>query len=230
MGIPKHLLALQNRQTSQRKEYPLLLHLLLCHHEFQTKLNNATSRICISTRDKEQQAEIERLLSSLDLPHNLNVCFIQDEHIDMGPVAGLLAAHTYSATQSWLVSGCDYPLLSVLALDQLHESHMSEDAAITCFVNDEGFEEPLLAVWTPLSLRAMNEMAAIARKEGRNLGPSQVIRALRKLDSKQEEAQSVHGKNVNLIKPTNSSWLTNANTPEEWYQSQRSIPRLYPTS
>lgn len=230
MGIPKHLLILSNSGSNRQTEYPLLVHLLLCHHEFQSKLNQSTSNIHISTRDTEQQAKVERLLSSLNLPHNLHVHYLQDEYIDTGPVAGLLAAYAYEPTQSWLVSGCDYPLLSVSALNQLYESHTSEDAAITCFLNDDGFAEPLLAIWTPSSLRVMHEMAAAARNERRNLGPSQVIRALERLDAKDERAPLTNGNHVNPIKPMDSAWLINVNTPEEWYQIQNSIPTSYPTS
>lgn len=229
MGIPKHLLVLQEHDSSPQTEHPLLVHLLLCHHRFQSRLSDSTSHIYISTRDEEQRTEIEGLLLSLDLPHDMNIYYVRDEHINAGPVAGLLAAYAYDTSRLWLVSGCDYPLLSASALNQLYESHVSEDAAITCFLNEDGFEEPLLAIWTPSSLQVMCEMAAVARDECRNLGPSQVIRALRRLDSRDERAPA-SGTRVNLITPMDSSWLTNVNTPEEWYRSQKSIPKSYPIS
>jgi molybdopterin-guanine dinucleotide biosynthesis protein A len=64
--------------------------------------------------------------------------------VDIGPAASLLAAHAHDADPHWLVLACDYPLVTVEALRQLREEF---EELVTCFVNRDGFVEPLAAAW-----------------------------------------------------------------------------------
>ena len=216
MGVPKHTLTLPPSAEGQGVEQPLLVSLLLHHHKFQLTLENTTSTICISTRDDHQKAEVQQLLDLHVLPKGMELHFVQDELIDSGPAAGLLAAYVYDSTVSWLVSGCDYPCLSVAAFRQLYVSHEVHAATVTCFVNSKGFAEPLLAIWTSDALEFLGDMVSAARREGRNLGPTQVIRVLQQRPLITGHVLPGHRTNVNLLKPLDASCLTNVNTPAEW--------------
>lgn len=119
----------------------------------------------------------------------------EDKHkdrTDIGPAAGLLAAHRQDPTATWLVSACDYPLLTPAALWQLRHEASGE---LTCFQNSDGFYEPLLGIWTPGALQDLyrNVQKGI-------LGPRAVVEQLQ----------------VRPIRPHDDRWLFNANTPEEW--------------
>jgi molybdopterin-guanine dinucleotide biosynthesis protein A len=115
---------------------------------------------------------------------------------DIGPAAGLLAAHNYDTAATWLVIACDYPLLESTAVEQLVESY--EEPA-TCFRNEEGFGEPLLGIWSPQALRSLKRNV----ENGRS-GPNYT---LKHLGSK-------------LIAPTRKEWLINVNTKQEWKAAQ----------
>ncbi len=111
---------------------------------------------------------------------------------DIGPAAGLLAAHRQDPTATWLVAACDYPLLTSAALWQLRQEASGE---LTCFQNTDGFYEPLLAIWTPGALQNLQQNV----RKG-ILGPRAVVEQLQ----------------VRPIRPHDHRWLFNANTPEEW--------------
>lgn len=120
-----------------------------------------------------------------DRTHNLDI-------ESNGPAAGLLAAYNFSPTTTWLVAGCDYPLLKTAALRQLVHEYI---APITCFSNSEGWCEPLLAIWSPAALQRLRENVLRGRS-----GPNAVIR-------------SIGGK---IIKPKEEDWIFGANTRHEW--------------
>lgn len=116
----------------------------------------------------------------------------QKEDDDIGPAAGLMAAYREDPTANWVVVACDFPLLTPAVLWQLRGSF---EGPVTCFVNKEGFFEPLLAIWTPEAFRRLewNVNDGI-------LGPSSVVRQL----------------GGNGIRPDKEEWLFNANTKAEW--------------
>lgn len=109
-----------------------------------------------------------------------------------GPAAGLLAAHAFSPKTTWLAVGCDYPLLTASALEQLIREYVPP---VTCFTNAEGFTEPLLAIWSPAALDTLQRNVM----EGRS-GPCATIKKSK-------------GK---VIRPTDEVWIFGANTKEEW--------------
>lgn len=118
---------------------------------------------------------------------------------EIGPAAGLLAAYYRDPTATWLVTACDYPLLRALALVQLQQEMTG---LVTCFYNDAGFCEPLLGIWTPQALQTLEEHV----QQG-ILGPKSTVR-------------KCHGK---LIRPQDSRWLFNTNTPDGWKQAMALI-------
>ena len=105
----------------------------------------------------------------------------------------LLAAYAYDPDACWLVMACDYPIVDEEALQQLLKAY---EAPVTCFVNGDGYAEPLLAVWNPV---ALGELAENLRM-GASVGPNRAVRAI----------------NEKLVEPERMEWLVGANTRDEW--------------
>ena len=116
-----------------------------------------------------------------------------NQHI--GPAGGLLAAHCHDPNAYWAVSACDYPLIT--ASDLLHLANEYEDP-VTAFQNSDGFLEPLMAIWSPAALQALQ-----ADVSNGQLSPTSTVDRLK-------------GKRVSPLK----EWsLFNTNTPREWRQA-----------
>jgi molybdopterin-guanine dinucleotide biosynthesis protein A len=118
---------------------------------------------------------------------------------EIGPSAGLLAAHQHDPGATWLIVACDFPLLDPAALRQLKEVYQDP---VTCFVNKDGFSEPLLAIWSSQALQALSENVLAGRA-----GPNYTIKRL----------------GAKLISPSEDEWIFNTNTPEEWEDAKRRI-------
>jgi len=89
--------------------------------------------------------------------------------IDIGPAAGLPAAHGHNADAHWLVLTCDYSFVTVEALRQLYEEL---EEPVACFVNRDRVAEPLVAAWAQRRRRGS--------RGGQSLFPSsrrQVVRS-----------------------------------------------------
>jgi molybdopterin-guanine dinucleotide biosynthesis protein A len=177
MGSPKHLL----RHIDGR---PLYEHTL-------EHLNHALPEAKTFYISLCEESQFEDIRS----PHlaSMNVKPLYDAtSISIGPAAGLLAAHAYSPTTTWLTVGCDYPLLTNEALEQLRDEYVPP---VTCFGNAQGFAEPLLGVWAPEAL------SQLARNVARGfLSPNKVVREM----------------NGKIVLPMDGRWITGANTPEDW--------------
>jgi molybdopterin-guanine dinucleotide biosynthesis protein A len=110
---------------------------------------------------------------------------------DMGPAAGLLAAHSIHPAEKWLVIACDYPLLSPAAFQQLI---LEYQPPLTCFVNESGIAQPLIGIWDEQALEKLKENVG----QGEN-GLESVVMEM--------EAK--------LVKPLREIWIMGANTREE---------------
>ncbi|KAH6673680.1 bifunctional molybdenum cofactor biosynthesis protein [Halenospora varia] len=111
---------------------------------------------------------------------------------DIGPAAGLLAAHSKLPDSKWIVLGCGYPVLPPPALQQLI---LEFQPPITCFVNESGLPEPLIGIWDAQALETLKGYLG----DGRNT-LEEVIPALK-------------GK---LVNPLRNEWIMGTNTKEEW--------------
>lgn len=87
---------------------------------------------------------------------------------------------------------CDYPFLKFDALQQLYDAY---EEPVTCFVNSQGWSEPLLGIWGPGALSKLKSNFG----EGYTR-PSKVAKELR----------------GRLVKPELESWIKGANTKGEW--------------
>jgi molybdopterin-guanine dinucleotide biosynthesis protein A len=157
------------------------------HDEIQTK--------GIKSRLRDPSQIFRTAQSTSDHPENpvpeLEPIF-DDQKEDIGPAAGLLAAHAKFPNSKWLVLGCDYPLLPPSALQQLIlEFH----SPVTCFLNESGFAEPLIAIWDFEALKKLKENVSNGR-----YGLNGVIK-------------QVGGR---MVKPLREEWIKGANTKEEW--------------
>jgi len=65
-----------------------------------------------------------------------------------GPMTGLLSVLDQQNEKALLVAGCDYPCLKRSDLLQLCNAR-EDGADAVCFINKEGFAEPLIAVYEP---------------------------------------------------------------------------------
>lgn len=184
MGSPKHLLPFADQ--------PLYAHLIqVIHAAFPDTHAVYISLAACSYVDENLRAgciSIPMATGTSQIVLNI----IQDTQEDIGPAAGLLAAHNHDANATWMVVACDYPSLEPPALRQLLENYESPG---TCFKNVDGFCEPLLGIWSPHALEALKENVEAGRT-----GPSYTIKCLK----------------AKLITPVSETWMTNVNTRQEW--------------
>lgn len=187
MGSPKHLLPLAKG--------PLYLHFIEILHEALPEIT--VHHVSLAERSilDDTLRNGTALLPSADdaTPVSIQLEIILDtSNRDIGPAAGLLAAHCLDPAATWLVIACDYPLLEAAAVRQLVQSY---EPPVTCFSNADGFSEPLLGIWSPNALGSLKENV----ENGRS-GPSFTTKKL----------------NGKLIVPTDQGWLVNVNTRQEW--------------
>ncbi|EON62444.1 hypothetical protein W97_01666 [Coniosporium apollinis CBS 100218] len=183
MGTPKHLLPFKDGE-------PVYKHLL---RQLREACPNAKS-VFVSLRDPQQMSGLTAVPGiATEILHD---GFWHQEQYrqgpDIGPAAGLLAAHKHSPHSHWLVLACDYPFVTTAALIHLNEQF---EEPLTCFKNEKGFVEPLIAIWSPQALRQLEDNV----RHGMT-GPT---RAVKMLDTK-------------AISPLEPRTLMNTNTKEEW--------------
>jgi molybdopterin-guanine dinucleotide biosynthesis protein A len=191
MGSPKHLLL--------RADQPLYLHLIQTLHAALPKIN--TYHISLADRSATDEilragkCQISGIHSSAPTTIAINT-IVDSVDEDIGPAAGLLAAHSRDPAATWLILACDFPFVEAATVEQLIKDY--EEPA-TCFRNEAGFIEPLLGIWSPQALRNLGENV----KAGHS-GPSYT---LKRLDSK-------------FLVPSHQEWLLNVNTKQEWEEAQ----------
>lgn len=118
-----------------------------------------------------------------------------DDQENLGPMAGLLAAHQRSPTHAWLALACDMPLMDEPTLRELIAQRDASKPA-TAFVSpvDDG-PEPLCAIYEPHAL------ADFARqiKAGQRIAPREQLKQMRFCQ----------------VRATNPEALRNINRPED---------------
>lgn len=85
---------------------------------------------------------------------------IVDRELEIGPLAGILAAQTEVPTAAWLVVACDLPRLDASTLDQLIQQRDTRRLATAFRSSSDGLPEPLCALYEPASAPAIAKYAA----------------------------------------------------------------------
>ena len=88
---------------------------------------------------------------------------IVDEHADLGPLAGIIAAQRRHPDSAWLVLACDLPFLDDAVLATLLAARDPDGDATAYRSAHDGLPEPLCAIWEPRSAAALLERAASGR-------------------------------------------------------------------
>ncbi|MGH8025094.1 MAG: NTP transferase domain-containing protein [Pseudoxanthomonas sp.] len=117
------------------------------------RLLSAHVQSCFVSLRRDQQAESIRAA----LPG------IFDEMEEIGPAAGLLAAHAAYPDAAWLVLACDLPLLQTSTLTDLIRARDGRHAAIAYRSPADGLPEPLCALWEPTALARLSQQAQAGR-------------------------------------------------------------------
>ena len=117
-----------------------------------------------------------------------------DVHEDIGPAAGLLAAHRAHPATAWLVLACDLPLLDDATLAALVEARDGQHVAVAYRSAYDDLPEPLCALWEPAALERLEAQVRAGRH-----GLREVLRSA----------------DVRLLPAPANGALDNINTPEE---------------
>src|SRR5258708_11753786 len=120
---------------------------------------------------------------------------IRDEHEDLGPIAGVLAAQARHPEVAWLALACDLPLLDEATLTHLLRARDPARTATAYRSSHDGLPEPLCAIYEPRSRAALAAYVA----QGRHC-PRKFLLSVDTL----------------LLDEPNPRALDNVNTPEEY--------------
>jgi molybdopterin-guanine dinucleotide biosynthesis protein A len=120
---------------------------------------------------------------------------IRDQHEDLGPIAGLLAAQAAHPQAAWLVLACDLPLLDAATLGHLIRRRAPARCATAYRSSHDGLPEPLCAIWEPHSAAPLAAYVARGRQCPRRF---------------------LLGSDALVIDEPNPQALDNVNTPEEY--------------
>jgi molybdenum cofactor guanylyltransferase len=88
---------------------------------------------------------------------------IRDRHENLGPIAGLLAAHAEHPEVAWLVLACDLPLLDGATLAYLVAARAPSRSATAFRSSHDGLPEPLCAIYEPAGSREIAAWVAAGR-------------------------------------------------------------------
>jgi molybdopterin-guanine dinucleotide biosynthesis protein A len=110
-----------------------------------TLLQSFLKEVYISCREEQQE-------NFSAYPH-----LVPDSVPFGGPSAGLLSAHALQLDTAWLVIACDLPLLSKQSLALLIQSRDTTKAATTFISPFNNLPEPLIAIWEPAGLTALQQ-------------------------------------------------------------------------
>jgi molybdenum cofactor guanylyltransferase len=136
----------------------------------------------------EQQAELDANYNTLP-----------DTFTGLGPYGAILSAFREDPDAAWLVVACDLPLLDLATLQHLQEHRNTSAIATTYASPQDGFPEPLIAIWEPKSYPVLLSFLA----QGYTC-PRKVLR----------------NSEIHLITAPDADALRNVNTPEELEQVQ----------
>jgi molybdopterin-guanine dinucleotide biosynthesis protein A len=124
----------------------------------------------------------------------VNYQTIPDSFLEAGPLEAILSVFQKDETCAWMVMACDMPLMDLQTLQYLQQQRDATKIA-TAFQNpDDGFPEPLAAIWEAKSYDLLK------------LYHQKQHKSLRKI---------LIENGAKLIEAPNHDALINANTPED---------------
>lgn len=150
-------------------------------------LRELCEEVYISCR-AEQQAHLEPAYSTLP-----------DTFTGLGPYGAILSAFREDPEAAWLVVACDLPLLDVATLHHLRQNRNPSAIATAYASPEDGFPEPLMAIWEPKSYPVLLSFLA----QGYTC-PRKVLR----------------NSETHLLPAPEADALRNVNTPEQLEQVQ----------
>lgn len=98
-----------------------------------------------------------------DEPLRASLPQIIDQHADLGPLAGIIAAQRQQPRSAWLVLACDLPFLDDSVLATLVAGRDPSADATAYRSAHDGLPEPLCAIWEPRTAAALLEHATAGR-------------------------------------------------------------------
>lgn len=159
------------------------------HGENQTNyvtklLSGLCDQVYVSVREKRPE------LKSLQ---------IEDKFLDFGPMGGILSAMRQDPEAAWLVMACDLPFATKETLEYLI-SHRNPFRNATAYQSiEDGFPEPLCAIYEPKSMLALLCFLGLGYHCPRKM---------------------MINSRVELLSLPNKDWLKNANTMEEFQKAK----------
>jgi molybdopterin-guanine dinucleotide biosynthesis protein A len=119
---------------------------------------------------------------------------IADSFLEAGPLEAILSAFQKDETGAWMVIACDMPLMDLQTLKYLQQQRDTTKIATVFQNSDDGFSEPLAAIWEAKSYDLLKFYHQKQRK------------SLRKI---------LIENGAKLIEAPNHDALMNANAPED---------------
>lgn len=201
LQFPDGLLAFEHALITIHHSIPTAFTIYVSLHD-ESQLGGIQFRLDFANRSASPTqfpAETSDEYSHSSRPPALETILDSPDLGDIGPAAGLLAAHVAHPTATLLVLGCDYPLLPPAALQQLM---LEYEPPLTCFVNAEGITEPMIAIWSPEALHSLAEEVT--------KGYSGLNRVVSILGGKK-------------VRPLRETWIKGCNSREEWEEILRGL-------
>lgn len=112
-------------------------------------LQACCQRTFISIRSGQERGEVVA-----DYP------WIEDQHRDIGPLGGILAAQNAHQDCAWLVLACDLPFVDELVLNDLIAGRNPDRLATAYRSSENQLPEPLCAIYEPASRATLEENLA----------------------------------------------------------------------
>jgi molybdopterin-guanine dinucleotide biosynthesis protein A len=165
--------------------------------------------VVVSVRDDAQLKRIREQFGS-DWPSDRVRLVFDAPDRDIGPAAGLLAAHASLPDTTFLVLAIEFPLVASSALPTLLAAHTSaHDSPITTYMHaSDGAPEPFMAVWTPPALQRILQNV----ESGGKTGACAAAKGIWKDRTGGEGMKEGQG----MIRFPDERWLVNTNTKEQW--------------
>lgn len=160
-------------------------------YEGHSLLSRVVAVVAAAVSDVRVAARADQLEDDTRRRHRL----IPDRLRDVGPAAGILAAHEAEPGAAWLVVACDMPRLDTATLARLIAARDPAREATAFRAPGDGLPEPLCAIYEPATL-------ARFRRQVEQGGNSSARAWLAAADTR-------------LVEPPDAGVLANVNSPEE---------------